>query len=74
MSAYDRSLLALKLKPFIAAKAKENSLSNLKQNQNTDVKISSHRSNKPSDESIKTVRENKTNYHVANTAIYFFRT
>lgn len=35
LSAYDRSILALKLKPVIAAKAKEKQLSTLKQNAET---------------------------------------
>lgn len=35
LSAYDRSILALKLKPIIEAEAKENQLSTLKQNANT---------------------------------------
>ena len=37
LSAYDRSILALKLKPIIAEKAKENQLSVLKQNSGTSV-------------------------------------
>ena len=37
LSAYDRSLLALKLKPFIAAKAKERQLATLKQNKVADT-------------------------------------
>jgi len=36
LSAYDRSMLALKLKLAIAAKAKANSFANLKQNMNTE--------------------------------------
>ena len=35
LSAYDRSILALKLKPVIAAKAKEKQISTLKQNADT---------------------------------------
>lgn len=47
LSAYDRAILALKLKPVIAAKAKENSLANLKQNQieNSDTQIFGGREN-----------------------------
>ena len=40
LSAYDRSMLALKLKLAIAAKAKENSFANLKQNMNTECEKS----------------------------------
>ena len=68
LSAYDRSILALKLKPVIAAKAKENSLANLKQN--TDVKNSCPRSDEQQSpqETPKPAREQKTNFQVAQAA------
>ena len=67
LSAYDRSLLALKLKPVIAAQAKE------RQGERTDlniVKNSCQCSNEqhPTQETPKTARELKTNYKVAQEA------
>ena len=65
LTAYDRSILALKLKPIIAAKAKEKSLANLKQN--TEVKNSCPRLDE-SPQPPKPVREQKTDFQVAKAA------
>ncbi|MBR1645210.1 MAG: hypothetical protein IJ774_05780 [Selenomonadaceae bacterium] len=64
LSAYDRSILALKLKPVIAAKAKENSLANLKQN--TDRQIFAHRDEES--KQTETADERKTNAQIAEQA------
>ena len=47
LTTYDRSVLALKLKPIIAAEAKEKSLANLKQNVPTDPQIFGGREAQP---------------------------
>ena len=71
LSAYDRSILALKLKPVIAAKAKENSLANLKQN--TDRQTFAHRNNCEETNTLtppieESADDRKTNAQVAQAA------
>lgn len=67
LSAYDRSILALKLKPVIAAKAKEQQLATLKQNTDTVSEISHERNTREVPTSSQ-VRENRTDVQVAKAA------
>lgn len=67
LTVYERSLLAIKIKPSIAAIAKEKSLANLKQN--AEVKNSCPRAEEPAPApKPKSARENKTDYQVAQKA------
>lgn len=66
LSDYDRSTLALKLKPVIAAKAKAKQLSTLKQNANADRQIFAHRE-EISDKKV-SADDSKTNAQIAEQA------